>query len=509
MCSVRLIFRRIFTHPSHYTHTHSSVRFLQHFAIAIVAISSKMYTKKAANTVIFAFSLSYILACSCALSSEKIGINYGRLGNNLPSPYQTITLLNSMEAGHVKLYDANPEVLKLLSGTDLHVSIMVTNEQISGIAANQSKADLWVQENVVAYYPSTKIRFVLVGNEVFSYNDLKMWHDLVPAMRNIKRSLSIRDIHNVKVSTAIAMETLESSFPPSSGKFRSDIPGEVILPLLKFLNGTKSFLFLDVYTYFPWSLDPTNMNLDFALLKDGNETYQDPESCLIYKNLLDQMLDSVIFAMGKYGFDNILLAISETGWPHAGDIDQPGANAYNAATYNRNLVMKMTSNPPLGTPARPGIEILTFIFSLYDENQKPGPGTERHWGLLSNNGKPTYEVDLTGTRPETSYAILPKPSNNHPYKGKLWCVADSRASLTDLGPALDFACGQGNGTCNELAPGKGCYQPVSISAHASYAFSSYWAKFRNAGAVCYFDGLAVQTTTDPSHGSCQFPSVLL
>ncbi|KAK4435816.1 putative glucan endo-1,3-beta-glucosidase A6 [Sesamum alatum] len=457
-----------------------------------------MYTKKAINKATFAFSLSYLLACSCALSSNKIGLNYGRLGNNLPSPYQTIQLLKSMEAEHVKLYDANPEVLKLLSGTDIHVSIMVSNEQISGIASNQSQADLWVRENVLAYYPSTRIRFVLVGNEVFSYNDLKMWLDLVPAMRNIKRSLSLNNIHNVKISTAIAMDTLESSFPPSSGKFRSAIPGQVILPLLKFLNGTKSFLFLDVYTYFPWSSDPMNMSLDYALLKDGNETYQDPDSCLIYKNLLDEMLDSVIFAMGKHGFDNILLAISETGWPHAGDIEQPGANAYNAATYNRNLVKKMTSDPPLGTPARPGIDIPTFLFSLYDENQKPGPGTERHWGLLSNNGKPNYEVDLTGARPETSYAKLPRPSNNKPYKGKIWCVVDSRASLTGLGPALDFACGQGNGTCDELAPGKGCYQPVSINAHASYAFSSYWAKFRNAGASCYFDGLAVETTTDPS-----------
>ncbi|PIN24292.1 Glucan endo-1,3-beta-D-glucosidase [Handroanthus impetiginosus] len=464
-----------------------------------------MCTEKA----VFAFSLCYLLSLSCALSSNKIGVNYGRLGNNLPSPYQSIEHLISMNVSHVKLYDANPEVLKLLSRTRIHVSIMVTNEQISSIALNQSHANLWVQENVISYYPDTKIQFVLVGNEVISYNDRKMWLDLVPAMRKIKKSLNKYDIHNIKVGTPLAMDILESSFPPSSGRFRSDIPSQVIVSLLKFLNATKSFYFLDVYPYFPWSANPTNMSLDFALMNYGNVTYKDPESNLVYTNLLDQMLDSVVFAMRKFGFDNISIAVSETGWPHAGDIDQPGANAYNAATYNRNLVRKMTSNPPLGTPAKPGVEIPTFIFSLYDENQKSGPGTERHWGLLENNGMPIYEVDFTGTRPEKEYSELVKPVSNMPYNGKIWCVAANAVSPMELAAALDMACGQGNGTCAELAPGKGCYEPVSVIAHASYAFSSYWAKFRSAGVPCYFNGLAVQTITDPSHGSCQFPSVVV
>ncbi|KAG8369592.1 hypothetical protein BUALT_Bualt14G0029700 [Buddleja alternifolia] len=469
-----------------------------------------MYTNKATNETLFAFSLSYLLAFSYALSSNKIiGINYGRVGNNLPSPDQSIESLLSIQVGLVKLYDANPEVLKLLAGTQIHVSIMVPNEQISTVASNQSMADRWVHENVLSYYPSTKIRFVLVGNEVFSSDNQQIWLDLVPAMKKIKKSLNKHNIHNIKVGTPLAMDTLESSFPPSSGKFRSDIPSQVILSLMKFLQGTTSFFFVDVYPYFPWSSDPTNISLDYALLKSGNETYKDPESGLIYYNLLDQMLDSVVFAMRKLGYDDIRMAISETGWPHDGDIDQPGANAYNAATYNRNLVKKMTADLPLGTPAKPGVVIPTIVFSLYDENQKPGPGTERHWGLLNNNGSPIYEVDLTGTRTESEYTSPPEPITNEPYQGNMWCVVDSAANLKELGPALDFVCGRGNGTCDELGTGKDCYEPVSVIAHASYAFSSYWAKYRSSGASCYFNGLAVQTIIDPSHGSCRFPSVLL
>ncbi|XP_057787322.1 probable glucan endo-1,3-beta-glucosidase A6 [Salvia miltiorrhiza] len=463
------------------------------------------------KTTIFALSLCYIVSLSSALlGSDKIGINYGRIGNNLPSPYRSIELLQSMNVRHVKLYDSDPEVLKLLSGTNIHVTVMVPNDQITRIASNRSEADEWVHKNVLAYYPSTKIRFVLVGNEVFSHNDQQVWVDLVPAMRYIRKSLNEHNIHNIKVGTPVAMDVLESSFPPSAGKFRADV-AEVMTSVVKFLNGTRSFFFLDVYPFFPWSASPTSMSLDFALLKEGNRTYIDPHTGLIYTNLLDQMLDSVNFAMEKLGFHDVRIVIAETGWPHEGDIDQPGANDYNSATYLCNLAAKMSYEPPLGTPARPGVEIPTFIFSLYDENQKPGPGTERHWGLLNSRGLSIHQMDLSGACPagdKGGARHLAKPVNNQPYKGKIWCVsATTMTREMELAPAVEFACLQGNNTCKELAPGGACYEPVSIVSHASYAFSSYWAKFRGDGASCYFNGLAVQTTVDPSHGSCKFPSV--
>ncbi|XP_059630050.1 probable glucan endo-1,3-beta-glucosidase A6 [Cornus florida] len=451
----------------------------------------------------FALILSSLLALSYAASSSRMGVNYGRLGDNLPSPYQSIQLLKTMKAGGIKLYDANPEILRLLSGTKLCVSVMVTNEQISNIASSQALADQWVHDNVLPYYPNTKIRSILVGNEVLSYNsesDRQKWHDLVPAMEKIEKAVTAHNIWNIKVGTPLAMDIMEGTFPPSNGVFRWDVTELVIAPLLHFLNRTNSFFFIDVYPYFPWSADPSNINLDFALLNAGNLTYTDPGTGLTYTNLLDQMLDSVVFAMAKMGYDNMRIAIAETGWPNGGDIDQPGANMYNAATYNRNLVRKMTATPPIGTPARPGSVTPTFIFALYDENQKSGPGTERHWGLVQPNGRANYELDLTGKRSESDYLRDPEPE-------KLWCVPGSGADVVELQSALDFACGQGNGTCDAIKPGKECYEPLSVMAHAGYAFSSYWAKFRSIGASCHFNGLAVQTTTDPSHGSCKLPSV--
>ncbi|KAM1158285.1 hypothetical protein ACFX19_032152 [Malus domestica] len=434
----------------------------------------------------FLFFLFPLLGLSFAEISSKIGINYGRLGNNLPSANRSIELLKAMNAGRVKLYDADLEILKLLSGTNLQVSIMVPNNEISTIASDQTKADEWVRNNVLPYYPETMIRYLLIGNEVLSYNssdqDRQMWYDLVPAMSKIKSSLKSQNITNIKVGTPLAMDALQSTFPPSKATFRADISDTVMAPMLRFLNRTSTM------------------------------EYTDPGTGLVYTNLLDQMLDSLIFAMTKLGYPNIRLLITETGWPSSGDIEQPGANIHNAATYNRNLIHRMVAKPPLGTPARPGVVIPTFIFSLFDENQKTGPGTERHWGLLHADGTPIYDVDLTGKRVLEDYEPLPEEQNNRPYKGAVWCVVAKGVSVNDeeLGSAVNNACIAGNasGTCDALSPGKECYEPVSLTWHASFAFSSYWAKFRSQGATCHFNGLAEQTSLDPSHGSCKFPSVI-
>ncbi|CAK9176120.1 unnamed protein product [Ilex paraguariensis] len=433
---------------------------------------------------LFTFLLLSLLGLACYTSAEispQIGVCYGQL-----------------------------EILKALKGTDLQVSVMVPNEIITNISSNQTLADQWVLANVVPFYPETMIRYLLVGNEILSQPDTTTWFNLVPAMRRIKYSVKKYKLHKIKVGTPLAMDVLESSFPPSNGTFRSDVSVKVVKPLLQFLNRTKSFFFLDVYTFFPWSSDPINIKLDYALLMAKNITYTDPVSGLTYTNLLDQMLDSVVFAMKRLGYPNIRLFIAETGWPNGGDIDQIGCNIYNAATYNRNVVKKLMSKPPVGTPARPGTVLPAFLFALYNENQKPGPGTERHFGLLYPNEKNVYEIDLSAKTPESEYKPLPIPTNNEPYKGKIWCVVAKGANRTELASALSYACGQGNGTCDPIQPGGKCYKPIkSLVRHASLAFSSYWAQFRNVGGTCYFNGLAIQTAKDPSYGSCKFPSVTL
>ncbi|KAJ0972401.1 hypothetical protein J5N97_020360 [Dioscorea zingiberensis] len=301
-----------------------------------------------------------------ATISMRIGVNLGQLGDNIPAPARSIELIRRLRAKAVKIYDANATVLSAVSGTGLRVSVMLPNELIPSISSNQSLADAWISSQILPFYPNARIRYLLVGNEILSYYSLSnsTWPQLVPAMVNLKRSLRSHSIHNIKIGTTLAMDALNVSFPPSAGSFRADIAQSVIVPLLRFLKSTNSFYFVDVYPYFAWASNPSSIDLDYALFEGKpSKYYTDPGSGLLYTNLFEQQLDAVFAAMTRLGFGGVPIFIAETGWPNGGDLDQIGANIFNAATYNRNLVRRLSQKPPIGTPSRPGMVIPAMIFA--------------------------------------------------------------------------------------------------------------------------------------------------
>uniref|UniRef100_A0A6N2KGF0 glucan endo-1,3-beta-D-glucosidase n=1 Tax=Salix viminalis TaxID=40686 RepID=A0A6N2KGF0_SALVM len=180
---------------------------------------------------------------------------------------------------------------------------------------------------------------------------------------------------------------------------------------------------------------------------------------------------------------------------------------YNSATFNRNVIKSSLQNRNRN-PADP-VGSYQHHLSLYNENQKPGPGTERHFGLFYPNGTKIYEVDFSGDTPLSGYKKpLPAPTNNEPYKGKIWCLVAKAVNKTAVGDALSYACSQGNKTCDAIQPGKECYKPESLFWHASYAFSSYWAQFKKSVGPA-LQRLATMTPKDPSFGHCKFPAVTL
>ncbi|OIT27772.1 PREDICTED: PLASMODESMATA CALLOSE-BINDING PROTEIN 5-like [Nicotiana attenuata] len=89
--------------------------------------------------------------------------------------------------------------------------------------------------------------------------------------------------------------------------------------------------------------------------------------------------------------------------------------------------------------------------------------------------------------------------------GSSWCVASQAASQTALQVALDYACGYGGSDCSAIQPGGSCYNPNTLRNHASFAFNSYYQKNPIPNS-CNFAGAAITTNTDPSSGSCQYPS---
>ncbi|KAM5580426.1 glucan endo-1,3-beta-glucosidase 1-like [Rosa sericea] len=86
-----------------------------------------------------------------------------------------------------------------------------------------------------------------------------------------------------------------------------------------------------------------------------------------------------------------------------------------------------------------------------------------------------------------------------------WCIADEQTPDDELQAAIDWACGGGGGAdCSKIQMNKPCFFPNTLKDHASYAFNSYFQKFKHKGGSCYFKGAAMITELDPSHGPCKY-----
>jgi hypothetical protein len=97
-----------------------------------------------------------------------VGVNWGRVANDLPTPSAVVQLLKQHGIAQVKLYDTEPTVLRALANSGVKVVVALPNEQLAAAAKRPSYALAWVRRNVAAYYPSTQIQAIAVGNEVFA-----------------------------------------------------------------------------------------------------------------------------------------------------------------------------------------------------------------------------------------------------------------------------------------------------------------------------------------------------
>ncbi|KAL2476079.1 O-Glycosyl hydrolase family 17 protein [Abeliophyllum distichum] len=440
--------------------------------------------------------------------SGSIGINYGRVADDLPSPAEVVQLLKAQGVTKTKIFDTDATVLSAFSGSGITITVALPNEHLSDAAGSQSFTDTWVQSNIIPYHPNTLIDAIAVGNEVFS--DPQNTPFLVPAMKNIYASLVKYDVaSSIKVSSPVTLGSLGTSYPSSSGSFKSDLVEPVIKPLLSFLKQTGSYLMVNAYPFFAYTANADVISLDYALFQN-NAAVTDPNNGLVYKSLLEAQLDAVFAAMSAVGFKDMKIVVTETGWPSKGDENEIGAGKQNAAVYNGNLVRRVLTGS--GTPLRPDEPLNVFIFALFNENQKPGPTSEKNYGLFYPNEAKVYDIQLTlkglSDRPimmnVSKIQVVSQQSSGGGDGGQTWCVANGMAGVEKLQKALDYVCDEGGVDCRKIHPGAMCYDPNTLEARASYAFNSYYQKNARGSGTCNFGGAAYVVTQPPKFGNCEF-----
>ncbi|KAL6652848.1 hypothetical protein ACP70R_011773 [Stipagrostis hirtigluma subsp. patula] len=329
-----------------------------------------------------------------------VGINYGQIANNLPTPARVSLMLRSMQISKVKLYDADPRVLSAFLNTDVEFVVGIGNENVSAMV-NPATAQAWIQQHVQPYLPATRITCITVGNEVFKGNDTALKANLLPAMQSVYQALGALGLRGrVNVTTAHSLDIMGNSYPPSAGAFRPDVV-PYMQPILAFLSMARSPFLINCYPFFAYKADPKSVPLEYVLFQP-NAGVTDPNTKLNYDNMLYAQIDSVYAAIQALGHTDIDVKISETGWPSKGDPDEVGATPEYAGIYVGNLLRRIEMKQ--GTPLRPSVPIDVYVFALFNENLKPGPASERNYGLFYPDGTPVYNVGLRGYLPEMEYS---------------------------------------------------------------------------------------------------------
>ncbi|XP_021736592.1 glucan endo-1,3-beta-glucosidase 14-like isoform X2 [Chenopodium quinoa] len=354
----------------------------------------------------FLFSLAFFShhALTANAFTGTYGVNYGRIADNLPPPESVVTLLKAAKIKNTRIYDADHSVLTAFANSGIEIIVGLGNEFLKDIAANGERAVDWIKENIEPFVPKTRIVGIAVGNEILgSTGGQDLWEALVPAVKNMYLALERLQLANsIQLSSPHSEAVFATSFPPSSGAFREEIM-PYMRPLLQFFSQVGSPFYINAYPFLAYISDPTHIDVNYALFKKNPGIF-DTKTRLHYDNMFMAQIDAAYAALEKVGYTKMEVIVSETGWASKGDPNEVGATLKNARTYNYNL--KKLLYKKKGTPYKPHTPIKAYIFALFNENLKPGPTSERNFGLFKPDGSVAYHIGFTGINSAPSLKAL-------------------------------------------------------------------------------------------------------
>jgi len=421
---------------------------------------------------------------------RAVGINWGTEASHPLPPSKVVELLKSNGIVKVKLFDADPKVLRALSGSNIGVTIGIQNSMLKSLNASVKVAESWVHDNVTRYFNGgnrVRIEYVAVGEEPFlqSYgNQYKPF--VIGAAMNIQNALVKANLANeVKVVVPSSFDSfLSESGRPSSGHFRADL-NKTMIELLSFLTKHHSPFFVTISPFLSFHQNK-NISLDFSLFKETAKAHKDGRKT--YRNSFDLSYDTLVSALFTIGFSEVDIVVSKIGWPTDG---AENATSLTAEAFFKGLIVhleKKTASLP-----RPPVE--TYIESLLDEDQRnlSAGNFERHWGVFTFDGQAKYNFSFNHKNQVNA--------QNVQYLPPKWCVVNNNKDLSNASARALEACAVAD--CTSILPGGSC-SGIRWPGNVSYAFNSLYQQNDHSAESCNFGGLGLITTVDPSEDNCRF-----
>ncbi|XP_052185319.1 glucan endo-1,3-beta-glucosidase 12 [Diospyros lotus] len=346
-------------------------------------------------SLLFLILLSLLFASGVSsLPVTTIGVTYNpsRVAHHPPSPDHVASRIQSSLKlfSAVRLPDPDPATIRAFAYSNISLLLNVPNSLLPALAANASAAKLWLYTHVLPFYPRARISTISVGSDALldpdvADPDLR----LLPALRNLHRSLRDLGIHSIAVSTTFSfVHVITTAFPPSAAEFQQPLADLLVKPLLQFLDQTNSSFLINLHPYSVYSLNH-DIPIGYALFQEEPFSFRDdPLTGVRYRNLFDTMVDAVISAMAVAGHENIPVIVTETGWPSDDDSNY-------SEMYIKGLIRHLRSG--LGTPLRKEGVAETYIYQLLDAPDDKNQSQRQNWGILYPNMTNKYHIDFSAS----------------------------------------------------------------------------------------------------------------
>ncbi|CAL9090058.1 unnamed protein product [Musa acuminata var. zebrina] len=446
----------------------------------------------------YQISICLIVVGICCSWADGLGVNWGTMATHPLPPRIVVRLLKDNGIRKVKIFDADAATMNALAGSGIEVMVAIPNNML-GYMIDYETAKKWVNQNVTRYnfQGGVNIKYVAVGNEPFltTYNG-SFLNLTLPALQNVQTALNNAGIGDtIKATVPLNADVYNSpvSNPvPSAGRFRADI-NDLMTEIVMFLNQSGAPFTVNIYPFLSLYDNP-NFPVDYAFF-DGTSTPV-VDNGIQYTNVFDANFDTLVSALNAVGLGNLPIIVGEVGWPTDGDIN---AKVSYAQRFYNGLLRRLTVNR--GTPLRPNQYIEVYMFSLIDEDAKSiDPGNfERHWGIFKYDGQPKYALDPTGQ----GQNMMPVAAKGVQYLPPKWCMFNPNGGgdMSKLGDNINYACSRSD--CTALGYGSTC-NGLDANGNASFAFNMYFQVQNQMAQSCFFQGLAVETTQNPSTADCNF-----